>query len=42
MFPSLKDLIVQKRINQEIIDEIDPKRARAAIDLLKKQQQEII
>lgn len=42
LFPSLKDLIMLRQVEVNIIEEADPKRAKAAMELMKKQQQEIL
>lgn len=37
MFPSMKDLIMQNGIDEKaVIDEADPKKAKAAMDLMKQ------
>jgi hypothetical protein len=38
LFPSLKDLITLNQLDPSIVEEADPKRARAAMELMKKQQ----
>ena len=35
-FPSLKDLILQGKVKPEILEEADPKRAKAAMEMLRK------
>lgn len=43
LFPTLKDLIMQENLDQkEVLNQADPKKAKEAMDILKKQQTEAV